>query len=186
MSDKLCLFSSEGRESTLDEIFTQKSLCLWLIKASKCDYNIVFGSFQGFFRRTVQKNPTYKCHKNGNCDTTMQKRTRCQHCRFQRCLAAGMSREGKLQTMEKTVWVKSLSVSSHVRGLISFSCSRSEREKRQSHECRTHIQSSCCRPTKNFAPRRSNRLCVQQHFNCKIRNKSFGKRFFSVDLFSFK
>ncbi|GAU92361.1 hypothetical protein RvY_04452 [Ramazzottius varieornatus] len=56
---------------------------------------------KGFFRRTIQKNPTYKCHKNGNCDITMQKRTRCQYCRFQRCLAAGMSREAVRKTRER-------------------------------------------------------------------------------------
>lgn len=51
---------------------------------------------QGFFRRSIQQNINYKmCVKNENCMIMRMNRNRCQHCRFKKCLAVGMSRDGK-------------------------------------------------------------------------------------------
>ena len=50
---------------------------------------------QGFFRRSVQKNMQYTCHKDKNCTINKVTRNRCQYCRLQKCFATGMSKEGK-------------------------------------------------------------------------------------------
>lgn len=53
-------------------------------------------SLQGFFRRSIQQNIHYKmCVKNEKCLIMRMNRNRCQHCRFKKCLAVGMSRDGK-------------------------------------------------------------------------------------------
>nr|XP_029535648.1 retinoic acid receptor beta-like isoform X1 [Oncorhynchus nerka] len=48
---------------------------------------------KGFFRRSVQKNMVYTCHRDSNCIINKITRNRCQYCRLQRCFAAGMSKE---------------------------------------------------------------------------------------------
>jgi len=48
---------------------------------------------KGFFRRSIQKQMTYKCMKDGACIILLLNRNRCQHCRFKKCIAMGMSRE---------------------------------------------------------------------------------------------
>ena len=48
---------------------------------------------KGFFRRSIQKNMSYKCMKEGACVILLLNRNRCQHCRFKKCLEMGMSRE---------------------------------------------------------------------------------------------
>ncbi|XP_023148267.2 nuclear receptor subfamily 4 group A member 1 [Amphiprion ocellaris] len=48
---------------------------------------------KGFFKRTVQKNSKYVCLANKDCPVDKRRRNRCQFCRFQKCLAAGMVRE---------------------------------------------------------------------------------------------
>ncbi|XP_023146658.1 retinoic acid receptor beta-like isoform X1 [Amphiprion ocellaris] len=48
---------------------------------------------KGFFRRSVQKNMVYTCHRDRNCIINKITRNRCQYCRLQRCFAVGMSKE---------------------------------------------------------------------------------------------
>ncbi|PAV65489.1 hypothetical protein WR25_24041 [Diploscapter pachys] len=48
---------------------------------------------KGFFKRTVQKNSRYTCAGNRNCPIDKRYRSRCQYCRFQKCLEVGMVRE---------------------------------------------------------------------------------------------
>ncbi|KAL6109621.1 rarb [Pungitius sinensis] len=48
---------------------------------------------KGFFRRSVQKNMVYTCHRDRNCIINKITRNRCQYCRLQRCFDAGMSKE---------------------------------------------------------------------------------------------
>ncbi|VDM58370.1 unnamed protein product [Angiostrongylus costaricensis] len=50
---------------------------------------------KGFFRRTVQKNMDYTCHKEKVCPVDRVSRNRCQACRFQKCLEKGMSKVGR-------------------------------------------------------------------------------------------
>lgn len=46
-------------------------------------------------QRTVQKNAKYVCLANKNCPVDKRRRNRCQYCRFQKCLAVGMVKEGR-------------------------------------------------------------------------------------------
>ena len=63
-------------------------------KASGFHYGIAScEGCKGFFRRSIQKQMTYKCLKEGNCTIVLLNRNRCQHCRFKKCLSMGMSRE---------------------------------------------------------------------------------------------
>ncbi|KAM9852046.1 retinoic acid receptor beta-like [Aulostomus maculatus] len=48
---------------------------------------------KGFFRRSVQKNIVYTCHRDRHCIINKITRNRCQYCRLQRCFAVGMSKE---------------------------------------------------------------------------------------------
>ncbi|XP_071480776.1 ecdysone-induced protein 78C-like [Diadema antillarum] len=51
---------------------------------------------KGFFRRSSKREKEYTCrHGNGHCTIGRMNRNRCQHCRYKKCLAVGMSRDGK-------------------------------------------------------------------------------------------
>lgn len=53
-------------------------------------------SNQGFFRRTINERESqrYTCRNGGNCAVTGATRNNCKSCRYRRCLAVGMSKEG--------------------------------------------------------------------------------------------
>ena len=57
---------------------------------------------KGFFKRTVRQGLTYRCRDNGNCLIDKNLRNRCQACRFKKCLAHGMKREGTTFTSFKS------------------------------------------------------------------------------------
>lgn len=49
---------------------------------------------QGFFRRTIRMKLEYeKCERS--CKIQKKNRNKCQYCRFQKCLALGMSHNGE-------------------------------------------------------------------------------------------
>ncbi|KAI6225866.1 Zinc finger domain containing protein [Aphelenchoides besseyi] len=48
---------------------------------------------KGFFRRSVQRNCTYQCNRGGQCLVDRSTRNRCQKCRFDKCINAGMNRD---------------------------------------------------------------------------------------------
>lgn len=50
---------------------------------------------KGFFKRTIRKDLIYTCRDNKDCLIDKRQRNRCQYCRYQKCLAMGMKREGK-------------------------------------------------------------------------------------------
>uniref|UniRef100_A0A3Q1F8W4 Uncharacterized protein n=1 Tax=Acanthochromis polyacanthus TaxID=80966 RepID=A0A3Q1F8W4_9TELE len=50
---------------------------------------------KAFFKRTIQGNIEYSCPVMNECEITKRRRKACQACRFQKCLQAGMMREGK-------------------------------------------------------------------------------------------
>jgi len=52
------------------------------------------GPFLPHPQRTVQKNAKYICLANKDCPVDKRRRNRCQFCRFQKCLAVGMVKEG--------------------------------------------------------------------------------------------
>uniref|UniRef100_A0A915AWU2 Uncharacterized protein n=1 Tax=Parascaris univalens TaxID=6257 RepID=A0A915AWU2_PARUN len=67
-------------------------------KASGFHYGVMScEGCKGFFRRTVQKNMEYSCHKDKACKVDRISRNRCQSCRFEKCLKAGMSKESVRQ-----------------------------------------------------------------------------------------
>ncbi|NXT15783.1 RARB protein, partial [Prunella fulvescens] len=47
---------------------------------------------KGFFRRSIQKNMVYTCHRDKNCIINKVTRNRCQYCRLQKCFEVGMSK----------------------------------------------------------------------------------------------
>ncbi|XP_026870264.2 estrogen-related receptor gamma isoform X2 [Electrophorus electricus] len=49
---------------------------------------------KAFFKRTIQGNIEYSCPVVNECEITKRRRKACQACRFQKCLRAGMMREG--------------------------------------------------------------------------------------------
>ncbi|KYB25589.1 Ecdysone-induced protein 75B, isoforms C/D-like Protein [Tribolium castaneum] len=51
---------------------------------------------KGFFRRSIQQKIQYRpCTKNQQCSILRINRNRCQYCRLKKCIAVGMSRDGK-------------------------------------------------------------------------------------------
>lgn len=60
---------------------------------------------QGFFRRSIQKNMVYTCHRDKNCIINKVTRNRCQYCRLQKCFEVGMSKEGRLLSL---VWAEAV------------------------------------------------------------------------------
>ncbi|KAL6474871.1 hypothetical protein MHYP_G00159110 [Metynnis hypsauchen] len=48
---------------------------------------------KGFFRRSIQKNMVYTCHREKSCIINKVTRNRCQYCRLQKCLEVGMCKE---------------------------------------------------------------------------------------------
>ncbi|KAI1730267.1 UDP-glucoronosyl and UDP-glucosyl transferase domain-containing protein [Ditylenchus destructor] len=73
----------------------QQELCLICgDKASGYHYGVMScEGCKGFFRRSIQKNMTYECHKSKLCNVDRVTRNRCQSCRFEKCLQAGMNPE---------------------------------------------------------------------------------------------
>ncbi|KPP65509.1 nuclear receptor subfamily 5 group A member 2-like, partial [Scleropages formosus] len=51
-------------------------------------------SCKGFFKRSVQNNKLYTCAERQSCPMDTAQRKRCPYCRFQKCLAVGMRKEG--------------------------------------------------------------------------------------------
>ena len=50
---------------------------------------------KGFFRRSQSSVTNYQCPRQKNCVVDRVNRNRCQFCRLQKCMALGMSRDGK-------------------------------------------------------------------------------------------
>ena len=67
-------------------------------------------SCRAFFRRTVQKDcySKYICKTNGNCPIDPQSRRKCQRCRFDQCMRAGMQPSGVLKQEDKQERFKKL------------------------------------------------------------------------------
>uniref|UniRef100_A0A8C2G5Y1 RAR-related orphan receptor C b n=1 Tax=Cyprinus carpio TaxID=7962 RepID=A0A8C2G5Y1_CYPCA len=63
-------------------------------KSSGIHYGVITcEGCKGFFRRSQQNNAMYSCSRQRNCQIDRTNRNRCQHCRLQKCLALGMSRD---------------------------------------------------------------------------------------------
>ncbi|XP_047455575.1 retinoic acid receptor beta-like [Mugil cephalus] len=96
---------SQSSSSSLDDLFasppsppppprTYKPCFVCQDKSSGYHYGVsACEGCKGFFRRSVQKNMVYTCHRDRNCIINKITRNRCQYCRLQRCFAVGMSKE---------------------------------------------------------------------------------------------
>uniref|UniRef100_H0XUY5 RAR related orphan receptor C n=1 Tax=Otolemur garnettii TaxID=30611 RepID=H0XUY5_OTOGA len=63
-------------------------------KSSGIHYGVITcEGCKGFFRRSQHCNAAYSCTRQQNCPIDRTSRNRCQHCRLQKCLALGMSRD---------------------------------------------------------------------------------------------
>lgn len=63
-------------------------------KSSGIHYGVITcEGCKGFFRRSQQCHVAYSCTRQQNCPIDRTSRNRCQHCRLQKCLALGMSRD---------------------------------------------------------------------------------------------
>lgn len=51
----------------------------------------------------MRKDLTYTCRDNKDCVIDKRQRNRCQYCRYQKCLAMGMKREGTAHTVKDKV-----------------------------------------------------------------------------------
>lgn len=71
---------------------------------------IVCYSCRAFWRRSHQatRRPTFVCKKNGRCTITVTTRRRCQKCRYDKCVAAGMKSEAVLDEDQKKVRFRKL------------------------------------------------------------------------------
>ncbi|XP_077454671.1 nuclear receptor ROR-alpha A isoform X1 [Stigmatopora argus] len=63
-------------------------------KSSGVHYGVITcEGCKGFFRRSQLPTVSYSCSRQSNCIIDRSSRNRCQHCRLQKCLAQGMSRD---------------------------------------------------------------------------------------------
>lgn len=79
------------------------NLCFFLLFSGKHYGVYSCEGCKGFFKRTVRKDLTYTCRDNKDCVIDKRQRNRCQYCRYQKCLAMGMKREGTAHTVEDKV-----------------------------------------------------------------------------------
>ncbi|ESO12854.1 hypothetical protein HELRODRAFT_62910 [Helobdella robusta] len=64
-------------------------------KASGLHYGVnTCEACKAFFRRNLQRGAGYKCLENNKCLILPGKRSSCSACRFNKCLALGMCKEG--------------------------------------------------------------------------------------------
>ncbi|KAJ3598643.1 hypothetical protein NHX12_002148 [Muraenolepis orangiensis] len=63
-------------------------------KSSGVHYGVITcEGCKGFFRRSQLPTVSYSCSRQNNCQIDRTSRNRCQHCRLQKCLTQGMSRD---------------------------------------------------------------------------------------------
>ncbi|KAJ0068567.1 hypothetical protein NL108_009680, partial [Boleophthalmus pectinirostris] len=82
---------------------------------------------KGFFRRSIQKNMVYTCHRDKNCQINKVTRNRCQYCRLQKCFEVGMSKEAvrndrnkkKKEVKEEVVVPESYELSGELEELVN-------------------------------------------------------------------
>ncbi|XP_013856645.1 nuclear receptor ROR-beta [Austrofundulus limnaeus] len=68
-------------------------------KSSGIHYGVITcEGCKGFFRRSQQNKAMYSCSRQRNCLIDRTNRNRCQHCRLQKCVALGMSRDGEFNS----------------------------------------------------------------------------------------
>lgn len=93
------VISSQSEMPDIKPTFPDGAFCLVCSDKGSGYHYSVFSceGCKGFFKRTVQKNLIYSCKENMQCVINKYTRNSCQFCRFQKCLAVGMKREGNIQ-----------------------------------------------------------------------------------------
>uniref|UniRef100_A0A667Z1X4 Nuclear receptor ROR-alpha B-like n=1 Tax=Myripristis murdjan TaxID=586833 RepID=A0A667Z1X4_9TELE len=91
-------------------------------KSSGVHYGVITcEGCKGFFRRSQLPTVSYSCSRQNNCQIDRASRNRCQHCRLQKCLAQGMSRDA----------VKFGRMSKHQRDSLIAEVERYQRQQQQ-------------------------------------------------------
>ncbi|XP_072172181.1 retinoic acid receptor alpha-like [Diadema setosum] len=121
----------ESSEKVLDNLCLPCKVCG--DKSSGFHYGVMAcEGCKGFFRRSIQKKMEYKCHFTGNCPIERVNRNRCQHCRFRKCLAVGMSKESvRIGRYSKRVKQNNLD---EIRKMTARPETSEEKEARERHE----------------------------------------------------
>lgn len=91
-SEKVQLYNKAHEEASNSLMAIECRVCG--DKASGFHYGVhACEGCKGFFRRSIQKNMVYTCHRDKNCIINKVTRNRCQYCRLQKCFEVGMSKE---------------------------------------------------------------------------------------------
>lgn len=85
ITDSTCSITEDDSDK-LCAVCNDRAVCLHY-GARTCE------GCKGFFKRTVQKKAKYMCAGDKNCPIDKRYRSRCQFCRFQKCLQVGMVKE---------------------------------------------------------------------------------------------
>ena len=89
-SDKLhWLFSLLLKLEYIYLVMCEAVWSIYLLQVITCE------GCKGFFRRSQSSVTNYQCPRQKNCVVDRVNRNRCQFCRLQKCMALGMSRDGK-------------------------------------------------------------------------------------------
>lgn len=93
----------QQQQQQLNQIPSPKAICaICGDKASGKHYGVhSCEGCKGFFKRTVRKDLTYTCRDTRDCTIDKRQRNRCQYCRYQKCLTAGMKREAVQEERQK-------------------------------------------------------------------------------------
>ncbi|KAL4237433.1 hypothetical protein ACF0H5_002150 [Mactra antiquata] len=119
-----------------------------------------------YIRCTKDGEPTFTCQCSGNCDIIKQGRIRCQYCRYQRCLMAGMCRKEKPETVQPAEGQVLCKVCGDIANGIHFGVNTCEGCKKFFRRGLVENQSYICKGEKDCAinPRNRNncRYCRYQ------------------------
>lgn len=93
----------QQQQQQMNQIPSPKAICaICGDKASGKHYGVhSCEGCKGFFKRTVRKDLTYTCRDTRDCTIDKRQRNRCQYCRYQKCLSAGMKREAVQEERQK-------------------------------------------------------------------------------------
>uniref|UniRef100_A0A3Q1FXF8 Nuclear receptor ROR-beta-like n=1 Tax=Acanthochromis polyacanthus TaxID=80966 RepID=A0A3Q1FXF8_9TELE len=110
-------------------------------KSSGVHYGVITcEGCKGFFRRSQLPTVSYSCSRQSNCQIDRASRNRCQHCRLQKCLAQGMSRDA----------VKFGRMSKRQRDSLIAEVERHrQQQQQQQQQLQGDVQSVLSFPTKN-------------------------------------
>uniref|UniRef100_A0A3Q2QWF4 Nuclear receptor ROR-alpha n=1 Tax=Fundulus heteroclitus TaxID=8078 RepID=A0A3Q2QWF4_FUNHE len=112
-------------------------------KSSGVHYGVITcEGCKGFFRRSQLPTVSYSCSRQSNCQIDRASRNRCQHCRLQKCLAQGMSRDA----------VKFGRMSKRQRDSLIAEVER-HRQQQQQQQLQGDTQVALSYPTKNHQDR---------------------------------